>query len=107
MPPPGFNHMNAFGFGVPRAQNSKVMPFMGIGNNSSLPQANNSWGQQHQHPPQQNINYQQAALAHDHFQNHLPTQQGLQMNKSGMKLKKNIIYISKCNHIILRVRKYV
>ncbi|XP_055908925.1 putative uncharacterized protein DDB_G0271606 isoform X2 [Eupeodes corollae] len=43
MPPPGFNHMNAFGFGVPRAQSSKILPFMNM----------NGGGQQQQQPPQQ------------------------------------------------------
>lgn len=40
MPPPGFNHMNAFGFGVPRPQGSKILPFM---NNAQqqMPQQNN------------------------------------------------------------------
>lgn len=78
MPPPGFNHMNAFGFGVPRAQNSKVMPFMSMGNNTQLGQTN-SWGQQQTQP---NINYQQGAQSHDHFPSHLSAQ-GLQINKPG------------------------
>ncbi|XP_069694336.1 probable serine/threonine-protein kinase DDB_G0267686 isoform X2 [Periplaneta americana] len=40
LPPPGFttapNHMNAFGLGIPRApssNSSKILPFMGLGNN--------------------------------------------------------------------------
>lgn len=58
MPPPGFNHMNAFGFGVPRAQvsGSKILPFMNLANNPQPqqqhpPQAN--WGQQLQQQQQQ------------------------------------------------------
>lgn len=49
LPPPGFttapNHMNAFGLGIPRApssNSSKILPFMGIGNNPSS--SNNSSG---------------------------------------------------------------
>lgn len=53
MPPPGFNHMNAFGFGVPRA-GSKILPFMNMNANTppqqQQPQQNN-WSQ--------HMNYQQ------------------------------------------------
>ena len=88
MPPPGFNHMNAFGFGVPRAQSSKILPFMNnISNNSQqqqqqqqqTPQTNN-WGQPNlggyqQQPPQMPTSSQ-------HDQNHLGLQNH-QSNKSG------------------------
>ncbi|XP_059618238.1 uncharacterized protein DDB_G0283357 [Phlebotomus argentipes] len=43
MPPPGFNHMNAFGFGIPRAQGSKILPFMNMGNSTQQPPDTN-WG---------------------------------------------------------------
>ncbi|EAT38689.1 AAEL009437-PA, partial [Aedes aegypti] len=60
MPPPGFNHMNAFGFGVPRAQvsGSKILPFMNLTNSAQQqqqqqqPQQSN-WGQQLQQQQQQ------------------------------------------------------
>uniref|UniRef100_U5EUH9 CCR4-NOT transcription complex subunit 4 n=1 Tax=Corethrella appendiculata TaxID=1370023 RepID=U5EUH9_9DIPT len=65
MPPPGFNHMNAFGFGVPRAQGSKILPFMNNTQQQTQPPHNN-WGQPLQQqqqppqhmgfPPQQNLN---------------------------------------------------
>lgn len=83
-PPPGFNHMNAFGFGVPRAQSSKILPFMngmnGGSSNSQTPQQQqqNSWGQMP--PPQQNMGYPSA---HDQTQNHLSQQQNHQSNKAG------------------------
>lgn len=74
MPPPGFNHMNAFGLGVPRAQGSKILPFMNMGNCAAQsPQSN--WGQQ------QNLGYQQT---YDQTtQNHL-SQPNHQLNKGGM-----------------------
>lgn len=79
MPPPGFNHMNAFGFGVPRAQSSsKVLPFMNaMGNASQLQQQTNNWAQQQSQP--QNMGYQQP---HEQNQGHM-TQPNLQTNKSG------------------------
>ncbi len=72
MPPPGFNHMNAFGLGVPRAQGSKILPFMNMGSAQS-PQSN--WGQQQQ----TNLGYPQT---YDQTQNHL-SQQNHQLNKGG------------------------
>lgn len=63
MPPPGFNHMNAFGFGVvPRASQatSKILPFMNGGNQppnaASMPSTNwnshlNAFQQQPQPQP--------------------------------------------------------
>ncbi|XP_055680361.1 putative uncharacterized protein DDB_G0286901 isoform X2 [Lutzomyia longipalpis] len=50
MPPPGFNHMNAFGFGIPRAQGSKILPFMNMGNSTQQQQ-------QQQQPPDSNWGY--------------------------------------------------
>lgn len=94
MPPPGFNHMNAFGFGVPRAQGSKILPFMNAANNGVLPQQqqqpqhqqqsqqhpmqptvgpNNGWAQQQlqqqQSMQQQNMGFDQTANGHLHQSN--------------------------------------
>ncbi|XP_058817978.1 uncharacterized protein DDB_G0283357 isoform X2 [Topomyia yanbarensis] len=79
MPPPGFNHMNAFGFGVPRAQvsGSKILPFMNLANNTppqqqqqQQPQQPPSWGQQLQQQQQQQfMGFQQ------NDQNHLAQSQ--------------------------------
>lgn len=55
MPPPGFNHMNTYGFGAPRIQNnSKILPFMNLNTNATgntngqpmqqqLPISNSTW----------------------------------------------------------------
>lgn len=66
MPPPGFNHMNAFGFGVPRAaQSSKILPFMNMGNgsgNSGIGMTGSQqggWSHQQQQQPQQQPQHQQ------------------------------------------------
>ncbi|XP_055853582.1 putative uncharacterized protein DDB_G0271606 isoform X2 [Episyrphus balteatus] len=74
MPPPGFNHMNAFGFGVPRAQSSKILPFMNMNGGGQQPQPSmpaqqqpNNWNphlgpfqqqQQHPHDPQMHMSQQ-------------------------------------------------
>ncbi|GAB0095266.1 myb-like protein I [Sergentomyia squamirostris] len=50
MPPPGFNHMNAFGFGIPRAQGSKILPFMNMGNSSQQQQPESNWGYMNGYP---------------------------------------------------------
>ncbi|XP_053696420.1 neurogenic protein mastermind isoform X2 [Sabethes cyaneus] len=74
MPPPGFNHMNAFGFGVPRphVSSSKILPFMNLANNSQQQQQQPqqpSWGQQLQQQQQQFMGFQQ------NDQNHLAQSQ--------------------------------
>jgi CCR4-NOT transcription complex subunit 4 len=100
MPPPGFNHMNAFGFGVPRAQGiigvrrtdafirncdayqlkvndisgSKILPFMNLGN-SNAPQQQTNWGQQQPQQQQQHLGYPQNEQGHAQPQNGI--------NKSG------------------------
>uniref|UniRef100_A0A1L8DI73 CCR4-NOT transcription complex subunit 4 n=1 Tax=Nyssomyia neivai TaxID=330878 RepID=A0A1L8DI73_9DIPT len=52
MPPPGFNHMNAFGFGIPRAQGSKILPFMNMGNSTQQqqPPPDSNWGYMNGYP---------------------------------------------------------
>lgn len=87
MPPPGFNHMNAFGLGVPRAQGSKILPFMNMGNCAQSPQSN--WGGQQQ---QQNLGYQQT---YDQTQNHL-SQPNHQLNKGGNLRIEKLIGEEKC-----------
>ena len=102
MPPPGFNHMNAFGFGVPRAQGmwearvffarvgivlliiamvsfagSKILPFM----NGGMQMPN---GQQPQQPPQNgnwNQQVQQPFLGYQQNEHMAQPQNGL--NKAG------------------------
>ncbi|XP_055539351.1 uncharacterized protein DDB_G0283357 isoform X2 [Wyeomyia smithii] len=69
MPPPGFNHMNAFGFGVPRphVSSSKILPFMNLTNNSQQQQQQPqqpSWGQQLQQQQQQFMGFQQNDQSH-------------------------------------------
>ncbi|XP_055712831.1 putative mediator of RNA polymerase II transcription subunit 26 isoform X2 [Phlebotomus papatasi] len=56
MPPPGFNHMNAFGFGIPRAQGSKILPFMNMGNSTQQQPPDTNWGYMNGYPqgPQSN-----------------------------------------------------
>ncbi|XP_055634687.1 uncharacterized protein DDB_G0283357 isoform X2 [Toxorhynchites rutilus septentrionalis] len=87
MPPPGFNHMNAFGFGVPRAQvsGSKILPFMNLANSAQqqpppLPSQQGNWGQQIQQQQQQ----QQFMGFQQNEQNHLaPSQPQNGHNKPG------------------------
>ncbi|XP_037957103.1 putative mediator of RNA polymerase II transcription subunit 26 isoform X2 [Teleopsis dalmanni] len=67
MPPPGFNHMNAFGFGMTRPQNAnKMSPYMPGGlttpSNNQPPQnqqqlqVGNSWNPRMASYPQQSLN---------------------------------------------------
>lgn len=83
MPPPGFNHMNAFGFGVPRAaQTSKILPFMNMGNgNNGMGMTGSQQGgwshQQQQQQPHQNMSFS----THDQMSNHLG--QNHQSSKQG------------------------
>lgn len=85
MPPPGFNHMNAFGFGVPRAQvsGSKILPFMNLTNSAQQQQQQQSnWGQQLQQQQQQQ--QQQFLGFQPNEQNHLASsQQQNGHNKAG------------------------
>lgn len=83
MPPPGFNHMNAFGFGVPRAQGSKILPFMNMagGNGGGQQQPPMTTQQQQQQP--NNWNPHLAAFQQQQQHPHDPQMHMSQQNQNG------------------------